>query len=175
MWCRTPTTFDRRFRHLSLVYDERFAHTYGPWRAVVPAVVDRFLACGILEHGFARIRCDACAHEYLLAFSCRSRYFCPSCHAKRLARWTLWLDETLLAPVPHRQVVFTIPKRLRPYCLYRRALLGDLARLAARIVTDGGFRPDGTFVRWPGWPAYDSAALSEAFRRAVLRLFVRRG
>jgi hypothetical protein len=30
-------------------------------------------------------------------------------------------------------------------------------------------------VRWPGWPAYDSAALSEAFRRAVLRLFVRRG
>ena len=27
------------------------------------------------EHGFARIRCDACAHEYLLAFSCKSRYF----------------------------------------------------------------------------------------------------
>jgi hypothetical protein len=43
------------------------------------------------------------------------------------------------------------------------------------VVTDGGFRPDGTFVRWPGWPAYDSAALSEAFRRAVLRLFVGRG
>jgi len=42
------------------------------------------------------------------------------------------------------------------------------------VVTDGGFRPDGTFVRWPGWPAYDSAALSEAFRRAVLRLLVRR-
>ena len=97
------------------------------------------------------------------------------CHAKRLARWTLWLDETLLAPVPHRQVVLTIPKRLRPYCLYRRALLGDLARLAARVVTDGDFRPDGTFVRWPGWPAYDSTALSEAFRRAVLRLFVRLG
>ena len=79
--------------------------------------MDRFLACGILERGFARVRCDACAHEYLLAFSCRSRYFCPSCHAKRLARWTLWLDETLLAPVPHRQVVLTIPKRLHPYCL----------------------------------------------------------
>ena len=36
-------------------------------------------------------------------------------------------------------------------------------------------RPDDTFVHWPGWPAYDSAALSEAVRRAVLRLFVRRG
>jgi hypothetical protein len=31
----------------------------------------------------------------------------------------------------------TIPKRLRPYCLYRRTLLGDLARPAARIVTAG--------------------------------------
>ena len=171
------------------------------------------LACGLLEHGFARIRCDACAHEYLLAFSCKARYFCPSCHAKRLARWSLWLDEPLLAPVPHRQVVLTLPKRLRAYCLYRRALLGDLARVAARIVTaavrattgeadlhvglvaclqthgslanwhphlhlvvtDGGFRADGTFVRWPGWPSHDTAHLAEAFRRAVLRLFVRRG
>jgi hypothetical protein len=53
----------------------------------------------------------------------------------RLARWTRWLDETLLPPVPHRPVVLTIPKRLRPYCLSRRVLLGDPARLAARIVT----------------------------------------
>jgi len=124
-----------QFRTLQLVYDERFAPTYGAWRAVVPEVADKFLACGVLEHGFARVRCDACAHEYLLAFSCKARYFCPSCHAKRLALWTLWLEETLLAAVPHRQVVLTIPKRLRTSCLYRRALLGDLARVAARTVT----------------------------------------
>ncbi len=31
---------------------------------------------------------------------------------------------------------------------------------------------DGTFVPWP---AHDTAALTEAFRRAVLRCFVRRG
>jgi Zn finger protein HypA/HybF involved in hydrogenase expression len=42
----------------------------------------------VLEHGFARIRCDACTHEYLLAFSCKHRYFCPRCHAKRLVIWT---------------------------------------------------------------------------------------
>ncbi|MGI9077882.1 MAG: IS91 family transposase [Gemmatimonadaceae bacterium] len=199
-----------QFRTLQMVYDERFAPTYGAWRAVVPQVADKFLACGVLEHGFARVRCDACAHEYLLAFSCKARYFCPSCHAKRLALWTLWLEETLLAAVPHRQVVLTIPKRLRTWCLYRRALLGDLARVAARtvtaairtltcepdlavgviaciqthgslanwhphihmIVTGGGFRTDGTFLPWP---AHDTAALTEAFRRAVLRLFVRRG
>lgn len=36
------------------------------------------------------------AYAYLLAFSCKARYFCPSCHAKRLALWTLWLEESLL-------------------------------------------------------------------------------
>jgi hypothetical protein len=35
--------------------------------------------------------------------------------------------------------------------------------------------PDGTFVRWPGWPSHDTVPLTEAFRRAALRLFVRRG
>ena len=39
------------------------------------------------------------------------------------------------------------------------------------LVTDGGFRPDGTFVRWA---LHDVATLTEAFRRAVLRRFVRR-
>ena len=69
-------------QRLQTVYDERFAREYGPWRPVVAQVADQFLACGVLEHGFARIRCDDCAHEYLLAFSCKCRYFCPSCAAQ---------------------------------------------------------------------------------------------
>ena len=105
-------------------------------------------------------------------------------------------------------MVLTIPKRLRAYGLYRRRLLGEIARVTAHtvtaairalagerdlavglvaclpthgsrangpphrhlLVTDGGFRPHGTFV---SWPAHDTARLTEAFRRAVLRLFVR--
>ncbi len=39
------------------------------------------------------------------------------------------------------------------------------------MVTDGGFRPDGTFVRLP---AHSTAVLTEAFRRGVLKLFVER-
>ena len=42
---------------------------------------------------------------------------------------------TLPAPVPHRQFVLTIPKRLRASCLYRRRLLGEIAHVAARSVT----------------------------------------
>ena len=39
------------------------------------------------------------------------------------------------------------------------------------LVTDGGFRPDGTFVRLP---AHSTEVLTEAFRRGVLKLFVER-
>ena len=59
----------------------------------------------------------------------------PGSHATRLAIWTQGLDTTLRAPVPHRQVVLTIPKRRRASCLYRRRLLGEIARVAARTVT----------------------------------------
>jgi hypothetical protein len=29
-----------------------------------------FLRCGILAHGFLRLRCDDCGHDRLVAFSC---------------------------------------------------------------------------------------------------------
>jgi len=31
---------------------------------------DAFFECGILEHGFLRLRCSECGHDKLLAFSC---------------------------------------------------------------------------------------------------------
>jgi hypothetical protein len=123
-----------RFTDVHAVWEDRFARTYGDWRPVVREVANKFLACGILDHGFARVRCDACAYDYLLAFSCKCRYFCPSCHAKRLALWTLWLEETLFPAVPQRQVVLTIPRRLRAWCLHRRKLLGDIARASLRTL-----------------------------------------
>jgi hypothetical protein len=33
----------------------------------------RFLECGILALGFARTYCDACGHDFLVAFSCKGR------------------------------------------------------------------------------------------------------
>jgi hypothetical protein len=45
-----------------------FERRYGFWRGLLDGVVARYLDCGILERGFARIRCPDCATEYLLAF-----------------------------------------------------------------------------------------------------------
>jgi len=103
------------FDRLEREHEERFERTHGPLRPAARRAAARFLDCGLLEHGFARVRCEACRAEFLVAFRCKGRQFCPSCHARRLAEWSLWLDESLLLDVPHRQVVLTLPKRLRPY------------------------------------------------------------
>jgi len=122
------------FATLERVHEERFEPTHGPLRAAARRAVGRFLDCGLLEHGFARVRCGRCRAEFLVAFRCQGRHFCPSCHARRLAEWSLWLDERLLAPVAHRQVVLTVPKRLRAYFVHDRRRLGRLSRVAARTL-----------------------------------------
>jgi hypothetical protein len=68
-------------------------------------------------------------------FSCRTRGFCPSCHAKRVEEWGEWMRTTLLLDVPHRQVVFTIPKKLRVFFKFDRRLLGSLCRSALQSLS----------------------------------------
>jgi hypothetical protein len=72
----------------------------------------------------------------LLAFSCKGRWFCPSCHQKKVQLFGALLTETILFPVPHRHVTLTIPKLLRPYFRYHRDLLKDLCRIAHECVLD---------------------------------------
>ena len=47
----------------------------------------RYLVCGDLHHGFARVKCRGCHHEYLLTFSCKRPHLCPSCHQKRVVEF----------------------------------------------------------------------------------------
>jgi len=42
------------------VYEECYQSRYGYLRPVIPEVVNKFLDCGNLERGFARVRCDHC-------------------------------------------------------------------------------------------------------------------
>ena len=56
------------FERLEQVYDERFAKQYGFFRPYVRQVIYRYLDCGILHNGFARVRCGDCGHEFSLAF-----------------------------------------------------------------------------------------------------------
>jgi ribosomal protein S27E len=66
---------------------------------------DAFLECGILAHGFLRLRCGDCAHEKLVAFSCKRRGFCPSCGARRMTETAAHLVDHVIPRVPVRQWV----------------------------------------------------------------------
>lgn len=101
-------------------YEERFEKQYGFFRSYVRQVIYRYLDCGDLHNGFARVKCAECGHEHLLAFSCKRRHFCPSCHQKRVVQFGEWLCGHVLKAVPHRHFVVSIPKILRRYFLYDR-------------------------------------------------------
>jgi hypothetical protein len=55
-----------------------------------------YLRCGILAHGFARVRCQACNDEILVAFSCKRLGICPSCTARRVADTAAHLVDRVL-------------------------------------------------------------------------------
>lgn len=46
----------RFYPQFEAVYSERYQERYGFWRPVIGTVVGKFLECGDLKHGFARVR-----------------------------------------------------------------------------------------------------------------------
>jgi len=122
--------FERHFDEYARIHEERFERGSGALRAVVPRTVEAYLDCGRLFGGFARLRCPQCRGDHLLAFSCQTRNFCTSCQGKRAALFAEKLEREILAPVPHRHMVFTVPKALRGLFERERKLLGLLPRCA---------------------------------------------
>jgi hypothetical protein len=116
------------YEALEQFWPERFEKRYGFWRPYLKEVMVRYLSCGDMHAGFARIRCHACGTERLLAFSCKRRYLCPSCHQKRAVAFGQWVLTHILPAVPYRHFVLSIPKILRRFFLRDRRLLADLSR-----------------------------------------------
>jgi hypothetical protein len=73
----------------------------------------KYLRCGILNHGFLRVKCNACRFEHLVAFSCKLRGFCPSCGARRMIETSAHLIDHVIPAVPVRQWVLSFPWPLR--------------------------------------------------------------
>jgi hypothetical protein len=96
----------------------------------VPAHVERefrrYLECGILAHGFARARCGACGHDFLIAYSCKGRGVCPACNARRMVETAAHLADHVMPRLPVRQWVLSVPKRLR-YFLHNDPAVETLA------------------------------------------------
>src|SRR6266849_748041 len=95
---------------------------------------ERYLACGILAHGFALVRCAACGDELLVAFSCKGRGFCPSCTSRRMHDTAAHLVDRVLPDVPYRQWVLSLPRRVRLLLAYRPQLLRPVLQIFLRAV-----------------------------------------
>jgi hypothetical protein len=92
--------------------------------------LEAYLACGLLCHGFARFRCPDCGESRLVAFSCKSRGFCPSCMGRRMNATAANLIERVLPEdASLRQWVLTFPFAWRPSLARDGALVGSLTRI----------------------------------------------
>jgi len=115
---------------------ERKAHSCGFLRPIIPGVVEKFLECGDLARGFARIRCDHCKEDRLLAFSCKGRWPCPSCHQKGPAlRGAAGREHPLSGAAPEFRVQHPQECSARTF-RYDRDLLKDLCRVAHECLTE---------------------------------------
>ena len=96
---------------------------------------DAFLECGILAHGFLRLRCGECGHDKLVAFSCKRRGFCPSCGARRMAQTAAHLVDHVIPHVPVRHWVLSLPIPLRLLLAAQPKLLTPVLRVVHRVIT----------------------------------------
>jgi len=146
--CR-PAVYARRRPERTVLYrlDQEHLETYlalareGDWDGQrVPASVERefrrFLRCGILilAWGFCRARCPACGQDFLVAFSCKARGLCPSCNARRTAETAAHLVDHVFPPVPVRQWVLSMPKRLRWYLEREPKAVSAVLHIVLRVI-----------------------------------------
>ncbi len=96
---------------------------------------DAFLECGILAHGFLRLRCSDCGHDKLVAFSCKRRGFCPSCGARRMAQTAAHLVDHVIPHVPVRQWVLSLPIPLRLLLAAQPKLVTPVLQVVHRVIT----------------------------------------
>jgi len=107
------------------------------WRDVaerpVPGYVEEelrgYLECGILCFGFGRALCTGCGQGFVIAFSCKGRGVCPSCNGRHMAQTAAHLVDHVIPPVPVRQWVISVPKRLRGFLADRPAAVAALTRI----------------------------------------------
>ena len=86
-----------------------------------------YLECGLLCFSFARAVCMTCRTGFVVAFSCKGRGVCPSCNGRHMAQTATHLVDHVIPPVPVRQWVISVPKRLR-------GMLADRPRAVAALM-----------------------------------------
>jgi hypothetical protein len=104
----------------------------------LPAYVEQelrvYLDCGILAHGFLRVRCEDCDQDRVVAFSCQRRSFCPSCMGRRMVDTAARLTDEILPAVAVRQWVLSMPFEIRYRLAWDGGLVSAVLAVFLRVV-----------------------------------------
>ena len=100
----------------------------GELPAFVRDELEAYFRRGILVHGHLRVRCKDRGHRRVGSFSRKRSGFCPSCLSRRMAAAGDFYVAHLFPRVPARQLVLTVPVRLR----FRMAYSHDLTTAVLR-------------------------------------------
>jgi ribosomal protein S27E len=130
----TTLLYELVAQHYPAFRDRRAAEDR-PLPRYVEDEFDAYLKCGLLEHGFLRVKCDACQAEKLVAFSCKRRGFCPSCGARRMAETAALLVDDVLPQQPVRQWVLSLPFALRYLLATRPEVVTQVLGIVYRAIS----------------------------------------
>jgi Putative transposase/Transposase zinc-binding domain len=134
------------YRLIEQHYPDFVAHLAEQDRALpkyVQSEFEEYLQCGILAHGFLRVRCECCHHERHVAFSCKRRGFCPSCCAKRMTESAALLVDTVLPRQPMRQWVLSVPYPLRLLFARQPLVMSAALKIVYRTIESYLIRKSG--------------------------------
>ncbi len=157
-----PWSYRRREPERSILYETVRTHWNtllaevaqrtdgGSLPGFVIAEFERYLSCGILANGFARVHCDACGKDLLVAFSCRGRGFCPSCTTRRMQGTAIHLVDRVIPNVPVRQWVLSLPRWARFLLARDPALITRTLDLFLREIFKSHRRRAGVRASRPG-------------------------
>jgi hypothetical protein len=106
----------------------------GGWLSFVRREFEAHLRCGILDHGFVRVRCERCGDTSVVGFSCKGRAFCPACGGRRMSELAAHLVDRVLPAVPIRQWVCTVPVPVRYQLAFDAALTRAVLRAFLRTI-----------------------------------------
>jgi hypothetical protein len=96
---------------------------------------EEFQKCGVLEHGFIRVKCRECRHEKIVGFSCKRRGFFASCAGKRMVESGVFLSEAMFpGNAPVRQWVVSVPIPLRFWMAINSELMGQVNAIITRAI-----------------------------------------
>jgi hypothetical protein len=69
-----------------------------------------------------------------MSFSCKGRSVCPSCNTRRMAETAAHLVDHVFPPLPVRQWVLSLPKRLRYFLRHDRRTVTAVLTIFLRVV-----------------------------------------